>query len=156
MHRSPLLTATMILALLTACSDRSTPQSTPEPSSPQTTLAPLDAEPGAVRAKLNVGGIPAEYVAHFEMDQLARIDERRQPPNVSPLRSEYTFKGARLLGYRGAKLTDAAQLDLEFDMQGVLQSGHGPNVNDEELAAIRNRAQVLRSHALAQRATQMH
>jgi hypothetical protein len=156
MHSSTLLTAAMVLALLAACSERSAPQVAHEASSPQATLPPLDAEPGAVRAKLNAGGIPAVYVAHFEMDQLARIDEQRQIPDVAPLRSEYTFKGARLLSYRGAKLSDAAQLDLQFDMQGVLQSGQGPNVNDEEIAAIRNRAQLLRSHALAQRATKMH
>jgi hypothetical protein len=154
MHRSTLLTATLLLTLLAACSDRS-PQTGHEPS-PQTKLPPLEAEPGALHAKLNAGGIPAEYVAHFEAEQLARIDEQRQPLNVASLRSAYTFKGARLLSYRGAKLSDAAQIDLQFDLQGALQSGQGPNVTDAEIAAIRNRAQLLRSHALAQRATKLH
>jgi hypothetical protein len=155
MPRSTLLTAALIVTLA-ACSDGSTPQSAPVPVPSPTALPPLEAEPGALHAKLNAGGIPAEYVAHFEAHQLARIDEQRQAPNNALLRSEYTFKGARLLSYRGAQPSDVGQLDLQFDMQGVLQSGQGPNVSDEEIAAIRNRAQLLRSHALAQRATKMH
>jgi hypothetical protein len=155
MPKSTLLTVTLVVALA-ACSDGSTPQSAAARVTSRTAPSPLEAEPGALHAKLNVGGIPAEYVAHFEASQLARIDEQRQAPNSAPLRSEYTFKGARLLSYRGAKLSDVAQLDLQFDMQGVLQSGQGPNVSDEEIAAIRNRAQLLRSHALGQRATKMH
>jgi hypothetical protein len=155
MPRPTLLSVTLVAALA-ACSEGSTPQSVRESAPSLTTLSPLEAEPGALHAKWNAGGIPAEYVAHFEANQLARINEQRQPVNVAPVRSEYTYKGARLLSYRGAKLSDAAQLDLHFDMQGVLQSGQGVNVSEEEIAAIRNRAQLLRSHALAQRATKMH
>jgi hypothetical protein len=61
-----------------------------------------------------------------------------------------------LLRYQGAKVSEPAQLDLQFDLQGTLQSGQGPDVSDEEIAAIRARAQLLRSHALAQRASRSH
>jgi hypothetical protein len=99
--------------------------------------------------------MPSEYAAHFESGQLVRITEDRQADAVAHA-GEYTFKGARLIAYRGAALSASSAVDLQFDMQGMLQSGQGPDVTQEDISAIRGRAQLLRSHALAQRATRTH
>ncbi|HVF15564.1 MAG TPA: hypothetical protein VNA21_01595, partial [Steroidobacteraceae bacterium] len=121
---------------------------------PTTSLPPADAN--VTRAKLNASGVAAEYAARFDSEKLVSITEERQPQTGSTLTGQYTYQGARLLRYQGAKVTEPAQLDLQFDLQGGLQSGRGANIDDEEIAAIRNRAQLLRSHALAQRATRHH
>jgi hypothetical protein len=145
----------MVAMTMTSCSNESTPQ----PASTAPAASPTVAEDAnhgdVVRAKLTAGQIPTEYAAHFAAQQLTRIVETRHIGGTT-LGGEYAFQGARLLHYRGAKLDDAASLDLQFDMQGALQSGQGPNISDEDIRAIRNRAQLLRSHALAQRATRDH
>jgi hypothetical protein len=120
-----------------------------------TTDSATAADPNVTRAKLNASGVAAEYAARFESEKLISIDEQRQPQPESTLTGQYTYQGARLLRYQGAKVTEPAQLDLQFDLQGMVQ-GRGPEVSDEEITAIRNRAQLLRSHALAQRATRNH
>jgi hypothetical protein len=155
MHTSKLFALVILIATSSACSDRA-PTSVANEAPTTPTKPSLDADPDALRAKLNAGGIPAEYSAHFDENELVRISEHRQAVGATALAGEYTFKGARLINYRGAKLNDSKQLDLQFDMQGVLQSGQGPDVSDEEISVLRGRAQLLRSHALAQRATRTH
>jgi hypothetical protein len=161
MHR-PSSIFCLLLSVLVAsgCSDKPAPvvQSTDAsatPSEPATSsLAPADAN--IIRAKLNASGVAAEYSANFESEKLVRIDEERQPQPGSTLTGQYTYQGARLLRYQGAKVTQPAQLDLQFDLQGALQSGQGTDISNEEVAAIRDRAQLLRSHALAQRTSRSH
>jgi hypothetical protein len=113
-------------------------------------------DPNLTRGKLNAGGVSASYAAHFESEKLVRIDEERRAQDGATFTGEYTYQGARLLHYRGAKPTAPATLDLEFDMNGALRSGQGPDVSEDDVAAIRNRAQLLRSHALAQRTSRGH
>jgi hypothetical protein len=62
------------------------------------------------------------------------------------------------LEYDGAALKSAATLKLRFDVQGsvITASADGAAASAEEIAAIRSRAQLLRSHALAQQATRTH
>jgi hypothetical protein len=105
---------------------------------------------------VNAGGVSASYAAHFDNEKLVRIEEERRAQGGAMLTGEYTYQGARLLNYRGAKPTAPASLNLEFDMQGALRSGQGPDVTEDDVAAIRNRAQLLRSHALAQRSSRGH
>jgi len=65
---------------------------------------------------------------------------------------------ARLLHYSGSGLSSAEPIELRFNLQGALElakSGNG-TVPPEEISAIRERAQLLRSHALAQKSTQDH
>jgi hypothetical protein len=157
MHRSKLISLSVLIALSCACSDQAPPPAASEPAKETTSATPsLDTDPNAMRAKLNAGGIPSEYAAHFENSQLVRISELRQSADAGSRAGEYTFNGARLLAYRGAKLSDSAALDLRFDMQGTLHSRQGADVTEEDVSAIRGRAQLLRSHALAQRATRSH
>lgn len=60
--------------------------------------------------------------------------------------------------YRGAALGSNDDIELEFDLQGkVLVARAGDKeVSAEEITAIRDRAQSLRSHAVAQHAVQGH
>ena len=157
MHTSIWLGLFLSSICLVGCSKSPAPQShTTGPQTPSTATPDLPSESTHVlRAKLTAAGIPTEYAAMFEANQLAQIVEHRRSGG-EVLAGEYAFKGARLIEYRGARLTDAAPLDLQFDMQGILLSGQTPTVSEEDIRAIRNRAQLLRSHALAQRATRQH
>lgn len=142
---------------MTACSKAPTPVPQPAHAAPATTVAAAaDADdPNVLSSKLTTGHIQTQYAAHFTGSQLARIVETRRIGDVT-LGGEYAYQGARLLRYQGAKIGDTARLDLQFDLQGTLQSGQGSGVSDEDIRAIRNRAQLLRSHALAGRATRNH
>jgi hypothetical protein len=149
--------------VLAGCSKAPAPVAATPPPETSTTSAPALESNGAdvVHAKLNASGVAAEYSAHFDGKSLVRIDERRQVQGSSALAGEYTFQGARLLRYRGARIAqpDAPQpgmLDLQFDLQGVLQSGRVADVTEEDVQTIRTRAQLLRSHALAQRSAREH
>ena len=114
-----------------------------------------DTNGDTLTAKLTAVGIPVTYTAHFDGDKLTRIDEIR---TADGRHGEYEFYGARLIKYSGAATASAATLSLEFDMQGAVQSAQAdpsPFANSET-SAIRERAQLLRSHALVQRATRAH
>jgi hypothetical protein len=165
-HPSHLRALVIVLAVLAAgCSERhsaassdaannsSSQQATPE-------SAPLqDAEPQDIlKAELAAGGVPATYEASFEEGQLKRITEERKPVGAAARRADYVFYGARLLEYSGAALRSDATVALRFDMQGGLASSSGSTgkPDDVEISAIRNRAQLLRSHALARRSVRGH
>jgi hypothetical protein len=155
MYRHSMIYGLLFTVLLHAgCSEKPAPAPDMPPAATATQPAATDSA-NVTRAKLNAGGVAAQYSAHFDAEKLVRIEEQRQQGG-NTFDGEYTFQGARLLRYRGAKLSQPATLDLEFDLQGSLQSGRGPDVTDEEIAAIRNRAQLLRSHALAERASRAH
>jgi hypothetical protein len=140
--------------LFVGCSEKAPPPVTPETSAPMAESQPDAAN--VTRSKLNAHGVPTQYAAEFDAEKLVKITEERTSGSGATLDGEYTFQGARLLRYRGAKVQQEGQLDLQFDLQGVLQSGRGPDVTDEDIATIRDRAQLLRSHALAQRAARGH
>jgi hypothetical protein len=108
----------------------------------------------ALHAKITTGAMTASYRAHFEDGQLKRIAEERRDGAKPRQKGEYTFYGARLVEYTGDKL-DGGDIRLQFDMQGALLSPRGA-LTDAEVGAVVNRAQLLRSHALAQRSTQSH
>jgi len=144
----------LILLALGACSK--------EPAPPQTTsLAPTVAPAKAaatdartVRGRVNAGGIAATYDATFAAGERVRIAEQR----ADSRNGEYEFRGARLLHYSGAGLSSAEPIELRFDLQGALElakSGSG-SVPPQEISAIRERAQLLRSHALAQKSDHDH
>lgn len=154
-HCSNVFVLSACSLLLLGCENKTAPAPEPEPKTDAT--ASTDAnDPNVTRAKLNAHGVPAEYAAHFMDEKLVTISERRDSRAGATREGEYTFQGGRLLRYRGAKVRDAAMLDLQFDLQGVLQSGRGPDVTEEDIMMIRDRAQLLRSHALAQRAARSH
>ena len=107
-----------------------------------------------LRAESQAGGIDSSYAAYFDDDQLTRITENRRTPRAS--QAEYKFTGARLIAYRGDAITaEQSDVDLSFDMKGAV-THVSKNVDAQEIAAIRNRAQLLRSLALARRSTMQH
>src|SRR5262245_14733527 len=146
---------TLLALALGACSKEasapppSTPLVTAAPQAPQTTV---DAR--TLSSHINAAGIAATYEATFAEEQQLRIAEQR----AGSRNGEYEFRGARLLHYSGAGLSSPGPIELRFDLQGVMtlsQTGTGA-VPAEEVSAIRERAQLLRSHALAQQTTRDH
>jgi hypothetical protein len=161
------LAAAMAMTMAMAgCSERhaapasTTANETAAQSEPQ--IAPLLEEDMAshdvIEAALPMGDVAATYSAAFETGQLKRIAEERKPAGAAPRRADYVFYGARLMEYSGAALQSDATLELRFDMQGGLLSATGSagKPGDAEINAIRNRARLLRSHALARKATRAH
>ena len=135
----------LAVGLLTACSKH-------EQSATQAdwSLDPAN----TLRAEVEAGGMDTAYTAHFDGAQLRRIDEVRRLDAGRTTKGTYEFNGARLIQYRGDALRDVASIELRFDMQGVLLEAQG--ANETEVAAIRDRASLLRSLALTRRTTRSH
>ena len=103
---------------------------------------------------INAAGIAAKYEATFEAEERLRIVEQRADARSG----EYEFRGARLLHYSGSGLSSAEPIELRFNLQGGLElakAGAG-TVPPEEISALRERAQLLRSHAVAQKTNHNH
>lgn len=157
-HRHPqttLIASLSLIALLSACSERH-----PHPPPPAALQTAQPVENGnaesrdELRATATVAGVGAQYTAHFDDGQLDRIVENREPAG----NGEYVFHGARLTKYQGIALNSPAHVELTFDMQSGVTSRGGDlaALTDAEIGAIRNRAELLRSLALARRSTQSH
>ncbi len=128
-----------------------------EPGLPITPTTPLveqsAADPEAARieefdGKFAPGGIAASYRATFSDGQIKSLEETREPTAQT---GAYEFLGARLMKYQGAALRSAERIELQFDQQGkILVNRAGDKAaSAEEISAIRDRAQSLRSHAVA-------
>ena len=147
----------LIVLALGACSKEPAAPSTPLVAAvPQATQSAHDTKPTAqtLSSHINAAGVAATYEASFAEGERLRIAEQRADSRSG----EYEFRGARLLQYSGGGLSSAEAIELQFDLNGVLtlsKAGAGP-VLAEEVSAIRERAQLLRSHALAQKATRDH
>jgi hypothetical protein len=149
----------LILLALGACSK----QPAPPPSAPLVTAVPQtyektthDTKAGAptISSHINAAGLAASYEASFEDNERLRIAEQRADSRSG----EYEFRGARLLHYSGGGLSSPDAIELQFDLNGALtlsKAGTGP-VPAEEVSAVRERAQLLRSHALAQKSIRDH
>jgi hypothetical protein len=149
------------LSMLAACSKDPAP--TVAPNDVPLVAQAGDTSPAAhveeFRSTFAPGGIAASYSATFSANQIKTITETRKANDTATARSgEYEFHGARLIKYQGAALGSAENIALEFDRQGkVLVARAGENtVSAEEISAIRDRAQSLRSHAVAQHAVRGH
>src|SRR3954447_18912263 len=142
-HVSGLIALLVAATLLASCSKRSTPE----------VQEPWVTEGQVVRGETNAGGIATDYAAYFDDAQLTKIIETRKTARAS--HGEYSFTGARLVGYRGDAIASDASIELSFDMKGVLTSSSG-NPPTQEIAALRNRAQLLRSLVLARRSSTDH
>ena len=145
----------LILLALGACSkEPTTTQSAPlTPAIAPTNDAAANSR--TLGGRINAAGIEATYEATFAEDERVRIAEQR----ADSRRGEYELRGARLLHYSGNGLSSADDIELRFSLQGVLElakSVSGGTVSQEEISAIRERAQLLRSHALAQKTTRDH
>ena len=144
----------LILLALGACSkEPAPPQSTPlTPAIAPTKAATSDAH--TLSSRINAAGVAAKYDATFADGEQLRIVEQRADSRSG----EYEFRGARLLHYSGSGLSSAEPIELRFNLQGAVElakSGTG-SVSPQEISAIRERAQLLRSHAVAQQANHNH
>ena len=146
-----------VLFIVAACSKESaTPTAATTPLVEQRAA---DTQPIArideLRGKFAPGGIAASYRATFSNGLIQSLEETRESNAQTAV---YEFHGARLMKYQGAALSSAEQVELEFDQQGkVLVNRAGEKqLSPEEISAIRDRAQSLRSHALAHRGVQDH
>lgn len=135
-----------------------------EPAPARAPAAPLveqsAADPTAVRieelhGKFAPGGIAASYRATFSDGHIKTLEETR---GASAQIGAYEFRGARLMKYRGAAVGSDMNIELQFDVHGkVLVARAGDKeVSTEEITAIRDRAQSLRSHAVAQHDVRGH
>lgn len=149
----------LILLALSACSKEPAPAASAAPPSaplvaamPPTHAAATNSR--TVNSRIDATGVAATYEATFEEGERLRIVEQRADSRGG----EYEFRGARLLHYSGGGLSSPDAIDLSFDLRGALtlsKAGAGA-VPAEEVSAIRERAQLLRSHALAQQTTRDH
>jgi hypothetical protein len=144
----------LILLALGACSkEPAPPQSAPlAPLVMQTNDAAADAR--TLSSSITAAGVAATYDATFEDGERLRIAERR----ADSRNGEYEFRGARLLHYSGGGLSSPDAIELRFSLQGALELAKGAagTIPAEEISAIRERAQLLRSHALAQKTNHDH
>lgn len=149
----------LLAAALLATVSCSKQPATSAPLVEQSAADPKTADVDEFHGSFAPGGIQASYRATFNDGQIRTIDETRQPTAAAAApRGIYEFRGARLLKYQGAALRSADNLALEFDLQGkVLVARAGEkNASAEEISAIRDRAQLLRSHAVARHAVRGH
>lgn len=153
---SPLIISLLVVSLLMVSCSKEPPQ--PVATAPLVTVdSAVDNAADVLKAEVAAGGIPAKYSASFVDNQLKGIAETRQS-GASTQQGDYEFYGARLTKYNGAALQGETPIELEFDLRGAItrsRAGSG-EVPAEEISAIRARAQLLRSHALAQRSVRAH
>ncbi|MFC4309571.1 hypothetical protein ACFPN2_10815 [Steroidobacter flavus] len=150
------LALAIVASLLTACSKEPAPA--PMPSTPlveQRAADPVQKPTTEFRGSFAPGGIAATYRARFSEGKIQSLEETRK---ASSQTGTYEFLGARLMKYHGAALTSNETVELEFDEQGkVIKARVGDKeASTEEITAIRDRAQSLRSHAVSQYAVKGH
>lgn len=133
------------LLLAAACSKQ------PPPSAPLVEQSAADPAPATdeFRGSFAPSGVAATYRATFNEGKIQQLEETRTAASQT---GTYEFLGARLMKYRGAALGSNDIVELEFDQQGkVLVARAGDkDMSADEISAIRDRAQSLRSHAVAQ------
>lgn len=96
------------------------------------------------------------YRAGLKEGHIHWLDEERSNNSPEPLQAHYEFKGALLLNYR------ESSVEIKFDERGRPQSMRrgqkSVSLKDETtfINVVRNRAELLRSHALATRESLSH
>lgn len=151
-HAASALTALLLTLFVAGCSKPPSAKTGPLVTAPEHP----DASP-AVRATLTLGSTQSNYTAHLTNGRVASIDEARTA-NGNSSQGTYSFYEARLMKYTGDALTSSGHEEIEFDLHGAIkrsQSDAGTPSTDE-IGAIRNRAELLRSYALTQQTIQAH
>ena len=149
--------ALLAISIAAGCSKQQPQDAAPAQPLVTPSAATANAQPTqAVTGSVAAAGIPTTYRANFASDQLESIEETRNAGSTTTGR--YEFRGARLLKYSGAALQGTARIDIELSLQGAVIAARSDSgeVSAEEISAIRTRAQLLRSHALAQRSVYSH
>lgn len=122
---------------------------------PSDAEAPANVSASVIEADLHDAAGLASYRAHFQDTQLTRLEEIQ-----GARRASYEFTGARLRRYEST--TEGLQTKMEFDERGKLlrssrtSKGVATTARAEDVDGVRNRADLLRSHALAQKEIQAH
>jgi hypothetical protein len=150
--------AWVMLVFVVGCSEEASERPRQSADNPPLVTAPAPSEHAATAPiHTEAGGIPATYVPYYQDGSLARIAEERQASGETHP-GQYEFHGARLTRYSGTSLQGQGPVELEFNLQGALIASRGASgsVSDDEVAAVRSRANLLRSHALAQKTTRTH
>jgi hypothetical protein len=147
------LTALLLTLALAGCSK--------PPAAPSEPLVIAPAEPAAdqtVQASISSNTFESKYTAHLKNGRIARIDETRSARDGHSARGTYSFYEARLIEYNGDAIDSAEHEEVEFDLHGAIKQSQGAAgpLGAAEISAIRNRAELLRSHALTQEAVQLH
>ena len=160
MRPTPRLFSIALLVLLASCS-REEPSAARPPITPAIDPAQkpqLTDKRRILSAEFDAAGVAASYDAHFTDGRVTRITEKRARPPAGFASGEYEYRGARLVRYAGAPMAGDGALGLELDMQGRVVEARidGRPALPEEISAIRSRAQLLRSHALALSAARAH
>jgi len=152
--RTPLFIATLLLTA--ACSKAPEPAASPaKPLVEQSAADPAPTATDEFNGSFAPGGIAASYSARFREGKIQSLSETRKATSQT---GTYEFLGARLMKYSGAALNSNDTIELQFDEQGkVIKARVGDKeASAEEITAIRDRAQSLRSHAVSQYAVKGH
>ena len=114
------------------------------------------------------GGVTSKYSASFRNGSLVSIQEDRDSGALVRAGAEYQFKEGRLLRYieLGTRTEPTGnarvELDFAFDDTGELLAARktvndtAMKPDDTDIYAARNRADLLRNHALALKASREH
>ena len=129
-----------------------------EPAVDAPVSEPVAASDGAetvITVRAVIAAMPTQYSASFAAQrELQHVAEQRSARGHQAS-GRYEFHGARVVRYSGEELQGRRTVELQFDLQGgVLSNTAGLPAAD--LAAIKTRGQLLRSHALAQLAAREH
>jgi putative lipoprotein len=121
-----------------------------------------------VEGTLVSGSVTSKYSASFRSGSLVSIQEERDAGDAGKSGAEYQFKEGRLLRYielgtrTGAAGKQQVEFDFAFDDTGEMLAARKtvddtamkPDISD--IYAARNRADLLRNHALALKASRDH
>lgn len=129
--------------------------STSEPSSHQT----LTSKPSIsiFQNELRTGQQVSLYKAGMQQGHVLWLEEDRSSGTPQPLHARYEFKGALIMHY-----ADSSAMEVNFDERGrpltITKNRQALKLSEQADAinVIRNRAELLRSHALAASETRAH
>ncbi len=134
-----------------ALGDNST---TPVSSASSSTVS---AEPVIFKNELRTANDVSVYKAGLQEGHISWLEEDHSSGTSTAVHARYEFKGALVTHY-----SDSTSLEVKFDERGrpvSISKNHQAlalNKQTEVINAIRNRAALLRSHALAASETQAH
>jgi hypothetical protein len=134
------------LVWLSACEPKAPDPTKPPLPNTATTLVDAADRP-SLKARIQTGDQHTEYRAYFDGAQLTEIKEAD---------ATYHYRGARLLKYTQSSPQGTTLLELDDQGRVVRATNGGRALAQTDIDAIRTRAQLLRSHALAQQASRSH
>lgn len=97
------------------------------------------------------------YKAGMQAGHIIWLEEDRSNDTPQALHARYDFKGALILRY-----VDSSPMEISFDERGrptgIIRNGKILQLSEQidAISAVRNRAELLRSHALAASEAQVH